>query len=236
MFAEFMGLTAGCLDAGFWVGKVDDLCSRRKIEFGNHAFNLLWSAWDEALCGRYDASRGHSRSIDECRDFLMALIADPNLAERLGDETKDIHLARRKIRDALDQYPAGKGKAFFEQLKNASHDVQALSHVCHEATSGALSVIEKDGETFGVVRPGGAVSGLTLRLQAIALASDAAMLFGVLSAGFLDALDVEDDLWRGAILRADQLGRQLAVEMDAMRVGTKVPISRLYFARTDEDV
>jgi hypothetical protein len=236
MFAEFMGLTAGCLDAVFWSGRFEDLASKRKIEFGNHAFNLLWSAWDEALCGRYDASRAHFRSIGECRDFLMALIADPLLADRLGDRTKDIYLARRRIRDTLDQGKAGAGKAFFECLKKAADDVQELSHVCHNAAAGALPVIEKDGETVGVVRPGGTVSAVTLRLLAVQLALDAALLFGVLSAGFIDVTELDDEVWRSAIRRAEHLARELGSELEGIRATVKGPISQLYFARSDEEL
>ena len=234
IFAEMMGLTANCLDAVFAGGRFDDLPSRRMIEFGNHAFNLLWSAWDEALAGRYDASRGHVRSIGESCEFLMALIADPQIADRLGDSTKDVYLARRVVKDALERGEPGAGRAHFDVMKKAHDDVQALSHVCNRAISEALPLLNVGGQTIGVVRPGGATSQIALRLVAIPLAGSAAQLFGILSGGLAEAADIEEDLWRRAVRRAETLADELSSELGTM--GTMAPMQTLYFARSDEEL
>jgi len=238
MFAQYIGLTASCLDAVCASGPVDDLVVRRNIEFSNHAFSLLWSAWDEALCGRYDASRAHTRGVSECCEFLMALIAKPELADRLGSRTKDIHLARRAIRDGLNTNYPPRGTELFHSLEDAARSVQALSHVCHEAAGGALPIFERGGRNVAAVRPGGIVSEITLRLTAIPLATDAAYLFGVTSAAFIDVVGLPDEAWRDAIRRAQQLASELQAELEAVGATamSRGPIGEIYLARTDEVV
>jgi hypothetical protein len=236
LFSEFMGLTASCLDAVFANGKFDDLVSRRKIEFGSHAFSLLCTAWDAALCGRYDAAHGHFRATAECCEFLMALIADPSIAERLGDRSKDIHLARRVVRDRLERGRLGAGRSYLASMQESAKGVQSFSHVCHEATAGVLAVTRTGGETVGVLRPGGAVSRFNLRLVAIQLSTRAAWLFGVLSGGFIDAMGLDDALWRGAIARANEIAKGLGPDIETLALDVGAPLTTIYFARSDEDL
>ncbi len=232
VFAEFMGLTASCLDAVFDSDQVNRLDVRRLIEFGNHAFNLIWSAWDEMLCGRYDASQGHLRSISDSREFIMAIFAQPEIADRLGSDTKDVHLARRVARDALNSDGARRGTELFGVLRDSAKRLQPLAHVSHQV-AGTLAIHADRSGNVVLVRLGGHVSPVTLRLVAIPLAVDAAHLFALLSGALLDLTSTSQDAWKLAVAAAQARTSLLADEINKIRAEAGPPASALRFIATN---
>jgi len=232
-FREATSLLASCLDTAFATG-ADDLVTRRKTEFASHALNILWSAWDEALCGRFDASDAHSRSISESREFLLALYVRPALAEQLGRSQRDIDTARNAIRDAIADH-GGPGKEFHARVTQAHKALQPLAHVTHEVTGGVLAVIRAENGAVGVLRPGGGVSTLSLRLQAIPLALDSLQLLGVAIAVF-DVVPVGEELWNRALERIGAWTQVLAAELRGLAPDCRVSIGRIHLARAGEEV
>jgi len=234
IFARYMALTVACLDAITYSDRLDELAVKRGIEFSSHALSLNWSAWDEALCGRYDASRGHSRSSHESGEYLMALLARPDLADDLGSNTKDIRKARRLVKEALDSQEAGRGEEYLQQVRQFAKSLQPLAHVCHEV-AGTLPMLDVDGRGTAVVRPGGMISPATLRLLAIPLAIEAIQLYTTTLVFFSDIVDPEGQLWRDQLAEAKEALDALAPELDGMR-NVLQPVAQIYFARSDENV
>ena len=194
-FADVMDLIARCFDAALSVGTINDLTTRRKVAVANHAFNLLWSAWDEALAGRYDAATDHWRSIDEAPDFLLALSVNPTLADDMGQTKIDIDTARRTIAKGMNRLKPGEGKRWLELRQQGAKGLQPLAHVTVEATSMALAVTMKEGKKTAILRPGGGfVAKLTLRPIAIYLVSGAISLLHGMAFAFQHIEEV-DNLW-----------------------------------------
>lgn len=172
-FVDAMALAARCLDEVSDTAPIRDLVTKRKIAIAHHAFNLLWSAWDAALAGRYVAATGSWRSVADAYEFLLALHANPQLADSIGRTKVDVHTARRTVRDALEKLNPGQGKAWFQKREKAAKEFQAYSHISLESTNSGLA-IEVDGdEKVALLRPGGMVSRLTLRQIALSLAASA---------------------------------------------------------------
>ena len=233
VFARAMAATALCLDA---VASTvpQDLATKRKISLANHAFNLLWSAWDAVLTGRYDAAASQWRSIDEASDFLMALYADPSFAEQMGGPRMDLRAARRLVRKNLDKLEKGQGKAWLAQRLQTSKSVQPFSHVSLEATGVALAIGTQDGQKIGILRPGGVTSKWTLRLIASNLALAAVGQMMVVAVTFADVSGMEsiwEDHVRGV---SEKWAEAVSKELRAMNI-PQGEIEKIVLVRSDEE-
>ena len=189
VFQEAMAIMTRCLGivrTSDWAGS---LAARRKIQYANHAFNLLWSAWDSMLAGRYDSAAQLERSIDESSDFLMALYADPSFADHIPATTKDVYKARRAIRDFLDGGGKGVGTEWFRRREQQAKPHQPFGHVSYETTT-SLPVTFEDGAKVAYVRPGGFVAEPTLRIYACGFAAAASAMMPIFVLAFSDIAEV----------------------------------------------
>lgn len=238
LFANAMALTVSCLDAVFAADEqINDQVVKRKISVAHYAFNLLYSAWDETLAGRYSAARDHSRSINECSDFLYALDINPGLANEMTDETTiKIETVRRTIKNALAELDKTKAAGWLTQMQKAAKSVEPFSHVSVKSLGGTLPVMEKLGAKAAVVRLGGAVSPLILRAMAIDLALSALSLLTATVFGFRDVVQVDHDLFKALVSKAHDYIAELAKEIETLRNDCSGTVQAVYFARFDEEV
>ena len=81
-FTDAMASLTTCLDYAIAGGR-EEFDEKYKIAIAVHGFNHLFSAWDDALTGRFDAALGQSRKISESHDFLVALVGRPDLAANI---------------------------------------------------------------------------------------------------------------------------------------------------------
>lgn len=236
IFVQAMNLTAQCLDAVFTEPK-DDLTFRRKISVAHYGFNLLYSAWDEALAGRYQTATNHFRSISEVPDFLAALDVDPKLADEMGERNRvKVERARRAVKAALKRGDPAKAIQWEHALTERSKGLQGFSHISLESLGQSLPVIVRDGATQAVLCAGGAVSPFTLRLVAIRIAvSTLDMLLHVTHAFFRDT-GLEQAEWLGLATWSGQSADTLSKEIAAIAETRPEPVSVLYLATTREVV
>lgn len=190
-----VALIARCLDAVASGAPLEDLASKRKVALANHGLNMLWSAWDQMLTGRYDAAATHWRSLTEIPDFLAALHADDSFADRMGEHTTDVKTSRRIVRDAFQSVLPGEGETWLKARLDQAKGVQPFAHVSVEATGAAIAVRLQDGKKIGVLRPGGgALSESMLRHMAVYFALSAIELLRAVALALQDIAGV-DDLW-----------------------------------------
>lgn len=203
VFTEAMACTAGSLHAVTKVSPIRDLATVRIVSLAHYGYNLLWAAWDEMLAGRYDVGAAFQRSVSEVPDFIGALIANPGLAEHFGEF--DVHAARRAIRDGLNAAEPGKGKEW-HQLRQGQHKAtQAFSHVSLDSVNRSLAVLVAEEKKVGVLRPGGIVAPINLKLTAVPLAAAAVLHFGAVAMGLFPVPGVAQ-VW-------EQRGRRLLVRV-----------------------
>ncbi len=241
IFLDAMHLLVSHFDAALTSDKfdilVDDLAFKRKVSLVHYGFNLLWSAWDEALAGRYQAAADHWRSIDECPDFITALEINPRLADEMTDAREiKIRTVRKTIQRALNESEPGSGTDLLRQQQKLQKDLQPLSHVSVQSLGQYLPVNDVGPERRSIVRLGGVVSQLTLRLVAIHLASAASALLTATLFGFQTVVEIEDELWKATTNRLAAHGVVLRNELTALREVTSRSADRLYLARSDEDM
>ena len=173
VFIEAMALLEEMLNAPFASGLVRDLPTKMKIGVANHAFNLMWSAWQNILAGRYDAATDHWRSIDESPDFLAALQLNPSLAKVMLIGKAKIKTARTTIKKELNRLKAGEGNRWYGEQK-WRHIHNRFAHVDAPGTTAALPIMGEDSELSVFVRPGGGViHPRNLRMMALYLAEAA---------------------------------------------------------------
>ena len=235
IFADAMSVIASCLDAVFATDRLDDLVVKRKISVAHYAFNLLCSSWDEALAGRYQTATDHFRSIDEAPDFLTALDVDPSLADQMGDRRSiKVERARRAVQAALKRADPGRANERQDARTAYAKSLEPLSHISIEALGQYLPVLERDGQTLAVVRPGGAVSRSTLRPVAIHLALSALSLLLAVTNAFYDVTGIQHSDWKAVAEKSGDLVNALGNELAAMREHSTAPVSAVYFAATEE--
>ena len=233
VFADSMAMIAHCLDIVAISGPPNDLPTKRKIGFAIHAFNLLWSAWDATLAGRYDAAASHWRSIEETPDFLMALYADPSCAERMGNQGWGVGKARQIVKKGMDKEEQGKGREWLASKLESSRGIQPFSHISLEAQGMALGIGTQAGKKIGVLRPGGVLAYPTLRLAAGHLAFDAVILLGAVAVAFSDVRGLED-LWEGRVRRLSQSWSDvISRELQSMNVPSGA-MDSIVLLRSDE--
>jgi hypothetical protein len=212
---------------------LDDLAFKRKISLIHYGFNLLWSAWDETMAGRYQTAADHWRSIDECPDFLFALEINPPLADQMTDATTiKVETARKTIHKALN---SGTESGHLMQQQKQHKDLQALSHVSVQSLGQHLPVREIGVERRSLVQLGGAVAPLTLRLHAIHLALSALTLQSAALFAFEKTVQIEHELWQITIDRIANRGAVLQNELEGLREATFPSAAGVYMARSDED-
>lgn len=241
IFAEAMNLIVRLIDAVLTADtaqdRLADLAFKHKIALVNYGFNLLWSAWNEALAGRYHTATDHFRSIEECPDYLTALWLDPQLSDKWTDVRRlEINKARETIKKSLDMPRKGAGADLLKQMQDLAKSRHPLSHVSVQSLSQYLPAIEKDGKRWLVVRLGGAVSRLTLRIVAIQVATSALELLSAALLAFDEILEIELDLFQTTTAKIRALTGILAEEIKALSGDGGGPAAGIYFVRSDETI
>ena len=239
IFAEAMSLLVRLIDAMLTAEDIDDQIQninlKHRIAVANYGFNLLSSAWNDALSGRYHAATDHFRSIDECPDFLMALFLDPRLSDDWTDvQGPSIALIRRRISDGIGENRRNSAE-LMERMQDVAKPIQPLAHVSVQSIGQYLPLVEREGKRWRVVRLGGAVSHVTLRLVAIQIATSAVHLLGAAFWAFDDILKVDLDLLRRYAEAVIARSRALTEQLQALSSEATDPVAHgIYFASSDE--
>lgn len=184
IFAKAMAQIAECLDYAVTVDPIDDMRTKRKVALATHTFNLIWASWNEALTGRYAIAVSHFRSIEEAPDFLMALDANPGLADAMGQSPIKIETAWRALRKDLDKLGDGKGKQWFTWRQERAKGTQSLAHVSPEVINQSLAIRIEDNKKIATLRLGGVVSRLNLRPLAMTIAGSAVTFLATVVVAF----------------------------------------------------
>jgi hypothetical protein len=236
-FANAVGAIARIFDAVSESGSIDDLQTKRRLSVAVHGFNLLWSAWDEALCGRYDAAADHWRSLDETPDFLKALVANPSLANEdfgSGKSRIDIHTARKAVRDAMNREQPGAGDVWHSERTHGAQAIQTFAHISREAVSVSLGIDRRSGRKEAFIRPGGGVvAHESVRLTAISLAAHAVDLLLAVAVSLQAVVDLQGT-WDTQIKPlAREAGRELEEALQAFTVDPRA-LEVIALLRSDE--
>jgi hypothetical protein len=220
VFIQSMALLAEMLNAAFAGGLVRDLPTKMKIGVANHAFNLMWSAWQNALTGRYDAATDHWRSIDESPDFLAALQVNPSLAKEMLAGKVKIKTARTTIAKEINRLKAGEGNRWYERQKwRGIHN--RFAHVDAPGTTAALPISSEGAEPSVLVRPGGGViHPRNLRMMALYLAEVATNFTWWVTFAFQDINEV-CEIWETRGREFNQRGHSILKDC-ASAIGVEV--------------
>ena len=181
IYAEAMGLTAQFIDATANRDDFNSLTVKRMLGAATHSFNLLCSAWDSTLTGRYGAAASHQRSINETPDLLKGLYIEPAFAEQMTGTESDVKRARRIVRDAYTRAGSPEAKTFISERQRHIKTLHPFSHLTFEAMGVALGIGVIGGQKVGVLRAGGAPAHKSLFGLARILALDAVELTGVVA-------------------------------------------------------
>ena len=232
-FVHSMSMIAKCMDAVADSGVIREMEVARKLSFTNYAFNLLWSAWANAMNGRLDIATSSWRSTDEAPEFLMAFHANPQLATDVGFSQVKVSTARRAVRDALEAAQPGKGKEWFRRREQNAKDLQAFSHISVKVVDMALGIRLDNGKKVAVMRPGGIVGSLTLRPIAASITAAASELLVIVVTVFRDRTPAIATWWDNQGLDQNRKHMaKLADELSAMpRVSgqvTRIDYVRVY--------
>ncbi len=209
LFAEAMRLTASYIDATAERDDFESLRVKRMLGWAAYSFNLLVSAWDSMLTGRYAAAAGHQRSINETPDILKALYMDPDFADRMRGTKEDIKKARQIVRDAYASDGKPEAKTFIESRRRELQPLHKFSHLTFQAVGIGLGIGIYEGEKIGVIRAGGAPANHSLRAMARVITLDAVELAGVVAVVLADS-DLSEGPIKELIARASEaIGDQL---------------------------
>lgn len=156
---EVLTLGDTCLNLVLAKGPIQDGPTQAKVIVANHAFNLLCSATDDALVGRYGAASDHWRTIIESPRFLTALQLDPSLSKRMLKGQLKIDAALSTIRREFtsEKYP-GADLGWVEEMAGEIGRIQPFSHIHLRTASAGYPIDEEDGVKTYRVGPGGFVS------------------------------------------------------------------------------
>ncbi len=221
LFVDAMALLSRMVNAIFSEGLVQDLVVKVKTAVANHAFDLLWSAWTDALAGRYGAAMHHIRSIDESPDFLAALQVDPSFASKMAKGKGGVKEARAIMKRELEKFMPGLANRL-EGARNWRWVHHKFAHVTFPAIAGTLPKVGEGEQATLIVRPGGgAVHEATLRGVAICLAESALDVLRAIAFSLQDVKSVSD-LWEREARAFDQDSR-LALNKCAQEIGIEVP-------------
>ena len=229
IYAEAMGITAQFIDATPNRDDFNSLTAKRMLGAATHSFNLLCSAWDSMLTGRYGAAASHQRSINETPDLLVALYTDPGFADRMSGKSEDMNEVRRILRDAHSRAGNPEAKTFIDDRRKQLKPLHVFSHLTFEATGIGLGVGVLDGKKVGVLRAGGAPSERSLVGMARILALDAVELAATVAVVLAD-----DDLEHGSV---NSLVLRTKTAFDEQLNQDDLPdgeIDKLFLLRSDE--
>ena len=211
----------------------EELATMRKLALATHAFNLLCSAWESMLVGRYGAAMAQRRSINETCELLDALLLEPSFAERMQGNQQDIKAARRIMRKGLKaqkQDPA----AWLDRQQEEMKKIQAYSHVSFEALNAGFGVGFVDGERIRVIRPGGSPAHHSLKIVSAMLALDSVGLttssdvaLGMPDVGVSEWMGELQDFGENALKRVNE-------ELDELG-NTGVTVDQLVYVRSDQE-
>jgi hypothetical protein len=242
IFVQTMSLLALLYDSAITADKgrelLDDLAFKRKISLVHYGFNLLWSAWTEALAGRYHTATDHWRSIDESGDYLLALEFNPQLAEEMTD-IKQIKIkpVRQAIKRGLSRGGAPGNRDLLKRMQDVHQYLDHLSHITVESLGQYLPVKETGGQLTSVVRPGGAVSQLILRHVAIHLAMSALKLLMDAMHSFEAVVGTELQLQIDVLRKIGDSTSVLGKELEALHAkAPRGPVTAIYLARSNEEI
>jgi hypothetical protein len=177
IFAEAMALIDGSLQLVLSAGPLTDEATQAKVIVANHGFNLLCSALDDALVGRYDSATSHWRSIREAPRFLMALQLDPNLSKKMMRGQLKIETALLTIEREfnVDKYP-GADLRWVDAAQRELDHLQPFSHIHLRIASAGFPLQDTAGMRVQNVAPGGALAVDALLSNVLALVDAAIYL------------------------------------------------------------
>lgn len=159
IFCDVMTLGEQYLRLVLSKGLIADEPTQAKLIVANHAFNLLCSAMDDVLVGRYDAATDHWRSIIESFRFLLALQLNPGLSDKMVRGQLKIDVALKTIRDEFteEKYP-GVDLSWATKMSGEHRRLQPFAHVNLRTASAGLPIQEVAGGRIYTVVPGGVVA------------------------------------------------------------------------------
>src|SRR5450759_4723262 len=172
-----MALIDGSLQLVRSAGPLTDEATQAKVIVANHGFNLLCSALDDALVGRYDSATSHWRSIREAPRFLMALQLDPNLSKKMMRGQLKIETALLTIEREfnVDKYP-GADLRWVDAAQRELDHLQPFSHIHLRIASAGFPLQDTAGMRVQNVAPGGALAVDALLSNVLALVDAAIYL------------------------------------------------------------
>ncbi len=181
IYAEAMSITAQFIDDTANRDDFNSLTVKRMLGAATHSFNLLCSAWDSMLTGRYGAATSHQRSINETPDLLKGLYMEPAFAEQMTGTDSDVKRARRIVRDAYSRAGSPEAATFISERQQHIKTLHPFSHLTFEAMGMTLGIGVIGGQKVGVLRAGGAPAHKSLIGVARILALDAVELAAVVA-------------------------------------------------------
>lgn len=168
-FADAMSAMVTCLEYAV-EARYEDLAEKYKVGIAVYCFNLLCSAWDDAMTGRFGPARNQVRMITESHDFLVALVGRPGLAHELENGQVKVEAALRATRDALNEEKSGAGSTWFAERTSEKNPLHDFAHLTRFAIKSGWGTTRDDDKLNGFVRPGGVITKDTLRSTTIMLA------------------------------------------------------------------
>ena len=172
-YTDAMSLIVECIDYALGANSANDLAERYKVGIAVHGFNLLWSAWDDALTGRFGVALGQGRIIYESTAFLTGLRSNPNLANEIESGQVKVKAALRAIRKAKNDESPGTGSQWFAEHTSGDSPLHDFAHFSRFAMKSGWGTVTRDGKVYGYARPGGVLTPHTLRRTACVLAGAA---------------------------------------------------------------
>lgn len=227
VFIRAMALVRWMQDRLLAQGAVEEPTLKAKLAVADRAFVLLWSAWNDALAGRYAAAAEHWRSLIESPQFLIAFSFDSDLARRWLDGREcDIQAAqktiRRKIRD-VGEYDAE--KEWDDRSRRDNTVVQPYSHVTAQAALSTLAVAQDESGDPKAYLPRSQQSPRRTREYALFLASAALELLRACSSAFEDQpqLRLMWNNWGRQLVEEDKEILRRVYDDPGLSVETQVP-------------
>lgn len=148
-FLRGMAISRTLIDEVIKIGAIEEPVLKAKVGVADRMFLILWSAWNDALTGRYGQAAERWRSLFELPRFLLAFSWNPNLAERWSEDGRvKIKDARRAIRDTLKGDGLSQvAKEWDQRHMVDERAVQDFSHVNFRSTYSILGIsVDPDGQ------------------------------------------------------------------------------------------
>ncbi|MEO8458698.1 MAG: hypothetical protein ABI559_12915 [Chloroflexota bacterium] len=141
VFVVTMTMNRHMLDLFFKDGPLADETVKAKVAIADRANTLLWSSWNDILCGRYSSAAEHWRSLLESPQFMAAFGSNEALTKSwISDPGFDIHSARTAVVKWLrDSGRASESRKWFSERTRDHKEVQLYSHVTPQSCLGPLA-------------------------------------------------------------------------------------------------